>query len=291
LAAEMMSIHAAGMVHCDMKSGNLMLGQDGRLHVIDLGGAKKVGETMNTYSSNGGPEYVLRLQQLESIGVEMQRAQGWYHYYHSYNDPQAEGMRASYWALNSQYNDLQQKLSTIKADVSYDIYSEASVLPGLFFGRAGEKFCDQFWPGSAFASPTYHNATKDMDYEDRTEYFKAAFTGLNNDMRAATGQGYSEEEVQKMSELMARMMDPEPTHRPTSEQVFTHLMELNNISTAEEENIRAGQKYRSEHPMTLKVDATKKEAAQAKLAAARQKVTKRAVAERAAVDAIRLTET
>jgi hypothetical protein len=35
-------------------------------------------------------------------------------------------------------------------------------------------------------------------------------------------------------------------------------MELNNISTAEEENIKAGQKYRSEHPQSLGVDATKR---------------------------------
>jgi hypothetical protein len=49
-------------------------------------------------------------------------------------------------------------------------------------------------------------------------------------------------------------------------------MELNNISTAEEENIKAGQKYRSEHPQSLGVDATKRASAQAILEAKRQEV-------------------
>ena len=53
-------------------------------------------------------------------------------------------------------------------------------------------------------------------------------------------------------------------------------MDLNGISTAEEENIRAGQKYRSEHPHSSEVDTTKMAAAKAKLEAARQKAAEAA---------------
>ena len=173
--------------------------------------------------------------------------------------------------LEDQKTQLISELRSFKVTPSYDIYAEGTVLLGLFFGKKGNAFSKRFEDGR------FLEETKGMGLEERTNYFKEALTRLNNDMRTATRQGYSETEIQKMSELMAWMMDPDPDHRPTSEQVFNRLMDLNGISAQEEENIRAGQKYRSEHPYSSEIDATevdttKMEAAKAKLEAARQKM-------------------
>jgi serine/threonine protein kinase len=240
-AAEMMSIHAARRVHCDMKSRNLMLDQEGHLCVIDLGGVKNIGDGIEVFSPNSGPEFTSKMRQYELIEEEMDALK---EEFNTLGTPleRKTAIKTKLDELKITCDNLMQELLSFKVSPSYDIYSEGTVLPAILFGKAGLDMSLQFYEGSS--SPSYHDATKDMDYEDRTEYFKAAFTQLNNDMRATTGQGYSEEEIQKMSELTAWMIDPEPTHRPTSEQVFTHLMELNNISTAEEENIRAGQKHR-----------------------------------------------
>jgi serine/threonine protein kinase len=281
-SAEMMSIHAAGMVHCDMKPGNLMLTPDGHVRIIDLGGVKKIGEPITTYSLNGSPECIStsirnqKQQELESIQKNLETLKK------ELNNPGISPERKTEIEKNSQ--KLMSRKISLKDQVlrlakpSYDIYSEGTVLPAILFGRAGLTTSLGFWSRLSSHSPsTYFQNTKEMDYEARANYFQGIFTKLNNGMGAITGQGYTEEEIQKMAKLMAWMMDPDPDHRPTSEQVFNRLMDLNGISAQEEENIRAGQKYRSEHPYSSEIDATevdttKMEAAKAKLEAARQKM-------------------
>lgn len=58
LANELLALHSAGFVHCDMKLGNVMITDNGDLHIIDLGAAKKIGDDIGIHSSNGAPEAV-----------------------------------------------------------------------------------------------------------------------------------------------------------------------------------------------------------------------------------------
>ncbi len=53
------ALHRAGLIHRDMKPGNLMVGPDGRVTVMDLGIVKSVGETTQTHSTAlGTPRYM-----------------------------------------------------------------------------------------------------------------------------------------------------------------------------------------------------------------------------------------
>ncbi|MDR0728092.1 MAG: hypothetical protein LBF21_00545 [Puniceicoccales bacterium] len=255
--AEMLAIHSAGKVHCDIKANNLMLDQNGYLHIIDLGSMNSIRNPMGAFYHNGPPEVTQpspsqrRLDavvaRMENLQQAIDRAAGL--------PPSSNPLIASRRAemklqrerqlaeLQREKEDLlpQVEAERVKVAPSYDIYTEGSVLLGLLFGRRGlEMSRERFYDNST----RYLADVEGMDYEARTNYFRAAFTELNESLRAATGQAYSPEEIQKMSELMAWMMDPEPEHRPTSEQVFAHLMELNGIATAEEEHIRKGQAAR-----------------------------------------------
>jgi serine/threonine protein kinase len=242
LAAEVMALHAAGTVHCDMKSPNIMLDQEGYPHVIDLGGMKKAGETMDVASLNGGPEYILIQQQLASMKTELKSAKTKLKELQKEHGLRPEDQQikysigfatAEYRDLRTQYHALKQERRAIKAYASYDIYSEATILPGIFFGRQGFEWSEgpngicSLWQGS-------NEYLLKMEYEERMGYFADAFTQLNEAMESTTGQAYTGEEIQKMSELMAWMMDPEPTHRPTSEQVFAHLTALNDLPGTKE---------------------------------------------------------
>jgi serine/threonine protein kinase len=222
-AAEMMSVHAAGQVHCDIKPDNIMVDQEGHAHIIDMGGLRKKGEKgMGAHSRNGGPEYTgpecTKMMKMNAINEEMKRL----------NEQLIEGkltlspdekqkIRNEVSALRGGMQKLQQELNELnefEINPSYDIFSEGNVLLGLWFGGEGIKMegLEMLYNG-----PTrYLQETADMDYEERTEYFKKKFAGCNEQMLAATGQQYSPEEIDKMSSLAAWMMDPEPSHRPTS---------------------------------------------------------------------------
>jgi serine/threonine protein kinase len=53
LLAALQAVHAAGVVHCDVKSANVVVGDDGRLVLIDFGIAE-VGGAIRRHPS-GGP--------------------------------------------------------------------------------------------------------------------------------------------------------------------------------------------------------------------------------------------
>jgi serine/threonine protein kinase len=224
-ASEMMSLHAAGKVHCDMKPHNLMLDQEGHLHVIDLGGLKNSGDVIGAHSLNGGPEFTAKAKQLNMIGAEMKSLKEEYNAPSGVSSERKIALENRWNHLKIQHERLWRQLGSFKVDPSYDIFAEGSVLPGLWFGREGLAMSGQFWDGST----DYLAKTRDMGYEERTAYFKEQFVNLNERMGAATGQQYSSEDMDKMSSLMTWMMDPEPSHRPTSEQVFTQLSDLSNI--------------------------------------------------------------
>jgi hypothetical protein len=157
------------------------------------------------------------------------------------SDEEKMKIRSKMEELKEQHNALVKQCEAFKASPSYDIYAAGTVLPGLFFGSKGCEWSNQFWNGSkqyleAMEKMVTFDKNNERDYgeeyERRVQYFKDAFTELNQEMGKETKQKYSNEEIQKMSILMAWMMDPEPANRPASEQVFTSLMDLNGIQAA-----------------------------------------------------------
>ncbi|MDR2377233.1 MAG: hypothetical protein LBD54_00545 [Puniceicoccales bacterium] len=258
-SAEMLAIHSAGKVHCDIKANNLMLDQDGYLHIIDLGSLNSIGNPMGAFYHNGPPEVTQpspAQQKLNTVVARIENLQQAIDRAANLPSSSIPSIIARRTEIKQQRENQLAELQREKEDLlpqveaekikiapSYDIYTEGTVLPGLFFGRKGlEMSRERFYNNST----RYLAEAAGMDYEARRNYFRVALTELNKSLRAATGQAYTDAEIEKMAELAAWMMDPEPEHRPTSEQVFTHLLELNGISTAEEEHIRKGQAARAQ---------------------------------------------
>jgi len=61
--------------------------------------------------------------------------------------------------------------------------------------------------------------------------FLEAFTAINERMGAETGQAYSEEEVRKIANLLAWMVEVKPEHRPTAAQVYEQLVDLSLLTS------------------------------------------------------------
>ncbi|MDR0728395.1 MAG: hypothetical protein LBF21_02175 [Puniceicoccales bacterium] len=117
-----------------------------------------------------------------------------------------------------------RKFYNSQVDVSWEIYAEGSPIVLLLFGCSSDAYSliVELWPN---CSPSrFHQETSELDHEGRIRWFLDFLNACNDRLRRATGNAYDAETIQKLSELLAWMMDPEPTHRPTSQQVFTSLL-------------------------------------------------------------------
>jgi serine/threonine protein kinase len=278
LASELLAIHTLGKVHCDIKSNNLMVDEDGNIHIIDLGSMIDQGEHIRAFYHNGAPEVTAQkpsptkerlkevqqdIVKLENKNVRPERpkkstnpmfARMWNGKYALYKKKLAEydankiERDRQLLELKNEVSSLQQQLEEEKPKImpSYDVYTEGSVLPGLLFGGPGLEFSKKKFYGN---SVEYLEETQDLDYIQRTSYFEEHYTDLNDRLQLATSDSYSDEVIKQLAELQAWMMMPEPTERPTSEQIFAQAAELNDISTAEEENTKLGEKERAEESL------------------------------------------
>ncbi|MDR0614845.1 MAG: protein kinase [Lactobacillales bacterium] len=252
-AMQVMAIHEAGKVHCDLKAPNCMIDEEGYLHIIDLGNLRDVGSRMplpDNLSKNLAPEIQTRWELLGELGerngnsdlsneldelrLELRRMRR----RKAFEEQLAEKQR-QIDELNRQFEEspsrkeekeLEQEINEFKADYAYDIYTGGTVFPELFYGTAGKDMAQQFWEGSK----RYRHAIDGLNFDGRVGYFSEQVKELEDQMSAATGSSYGLPFVQQFSELMAGVMAPEPEERPNAKEVALKLMEINGISTKEE---------------------------------------------------------
>jgi serine/threonine protein kinase len=263
LASEVMVIHQAGFVHCDLKEENVMILDDSTVNqagqpeatyppkIIDLGGMKRIGEPIGAHSSNGGPEL---------FGSDFMRMNIAFDIYNRKTiieqkiqaNPNDGELKKEYTRLNDAYNNVYYGNST----QSYDVYSLGTMLMPMLFGAKGVDVTENlFWingqqkyeqviaesgtlntlqelPPDDKTSTEYqtweknHEAAKAELDTFRTKYFTDQLNALNKDMKDKTGQCYAPETIDGMAKLLSGMLATNPVDRPTTEEVYTKLADI-----------------------------------------------------------------
>jgi serine/threonine protein kinase len=226
-ASDMMALHEAGMVHGDMHSGNLML-EGGCIYVIDLGVMKKVGDRMEQEAmASTVPEIDLKNKQFTFLREQFSKLEKESKSFKYRKLPIPEQLQNDMKDICHQIDEVKNSLHM---DSSIQVYEEGPILITLLFGKLGfDNECFSL-ERIEFRAPFYQQTTPflretgERDYEGRIQWFLRFLNACNNRLRGATGKAYDDETIRKLSELLAWMRDPNPSHRPTSPQVFSSLL-------------------------------------------------------------------
>jgi serine/threonine protein kinase len=242
IAHALVTIHDAGFVHNDIKAQNIMVLDDDSAgnpcRIIDLGLMGKAGDAFQeNCSANGAPEYVDRLYAKQDCESALETARRGYHLavetlekarqgigdYVGLPEDEKQGIIEMYEGAlgdtKARVTELEEQIKGLlripEMHSSYDIYSLASVLPTMLFGREGSVFAKMYWRSSSSTSE-YVQLAQGRNFNGE-EYFLQKFTTMNEQMKSATqGKAYPESVLKRLAHLQAQMSSLNPAERPSA---------------------------------------------------------------------------
>jgi serine/threonine protein kinase len=113
-----------------------------------------------------------------------------------------------------------------EAQTSYDIYTLGTMLPSLFFGRAGESLESAFYSSATDAPSDFVQFARSHSEAEIGQALLQTFQVVNAAMQGATKKSYPDHVLKRIAAMAADCLSMDPKKRPTAEQVLLFLQNI-----------------------------------------------------------------
>ncbi|MDR0690858.1 MAG: hypothetical protein LBF32_02230 [Streptococcaceae bacterium] len=213
----LMALDATDSVHEDLKDDNIMIENNGRLRIVDLGTLAKAGEgNLVSQASIHGPEYLMRSVQESHLGCSK------FGY---------ESEKSELEEQLTQLNDLMGRGANpypiderITATRTTDVWSAGVLSLTILFGQSGQaKSQELFYRKDHGNYPCqYMIETKGRSEEEKLTYFKTITEQLNDELPVQ--MRYEPHELETIAVFLSKAIVPDPEQRETTTNLFDYCL-------------------------------------------------------------------